>query len=509
LRTSDYENHSYTLPQSPSLDLRNEIYNELTLWSDWSIFNTKLNSNNCQIKWNWATIDLINNGEYTVVIPVTNSNNAISLYIMYSTIDDHSHFQLVTINEIVEVTENFTNIDVEEKYIPFIVKIAIYDYYFYNRSDRNIANWFQLYFTINDSKIQPRTSFGYYWVSSEVINGLWDSYKVSSKVFFKIPCPIDGQGPTGGIRVLTEEDDWFINTGRSELDEDTDLTFDDGVLDQFKDCLQKHASASIISLLANGIKLTCNDLSESDIINALEKLCAESENNPSFSALEGLNSPGYSFGKEQFFAEIGSNDIIIEEVSFTSCAKVKCVYDLLDNNNNGLFCSTFGVLFDSDQFNLTLSVVPRNTIYSYGDAETSFDNNNITINIAEDFCNSSSHPLEIAGTLLHEAIHASMYQEALTQNPSLNSSDYCSIWQSYFATVDPCHEVMANQYVNHLAQAISDLDDNRFSLDHYLYIAWTGLGPIGNQLGLVTSPYLSQYYQQYQTLINSEFNACN
>ena len=107
--------------------------------------------------------------------------------------------------------------------------------------------------------------------------------------------------------------------------------------------------------------------------------------------------------------------------------------------DNQLFCSTFGELFDSGDFGLTLQVIPRNEIDWGADASTNMDGNNMTISFAEDLCDGDDHPLEIAGTLLHESIHAKMYHDALRINPDVSESDYCLIWQEHFETNDPCH----------------------------------------------------------------------
>ena len=68
---------------------------------------------------------------------------------------------------------------------------------------------------------------------------------------------------------------------------------------------------------------------------------------------------------------------------------------------------------------------------------------------------------------------------------------------------------MANQYINLLAQAIADLDNNQFPLSHYLYIAWQGVSHVGSQIGLLTNEYASEYYPQYQELTKKPYGKCN
>lgn len=290
---------------------------------------------------------------------------------------------------------------------------------------------------------------------------------------------------------------------------EADISIDGGNFDENevpeKDMIEKED-------ILNSTAFENINTSVNEAILAARKLGYSSPCNPDESvvdaAIAAMNENG-DCSTAGFQAALDGVDKIIESSAFANCLKVKCVYDLLDNSNNGLFCSTFGDLFDTDDFNLTLDVGNRFSDVSGGDGSTSVSGTEIVITIANDLCNGDEHPLQIAGTLLHEAIHASMYQEAKLVNSDVAQDDYCSIWQAYFETSDPCHEVMANQYVNHLAQAIADLDENRFPVSHYLKIAWEGLEGVGSQLGLLTDPYASQYSSEHNILINESFSDCN
>jgi len=283
-----------------------------------------------------------------------------------------------------------------------------------------------------------------------------------------------------------------------------------------------HANAENAINMAQSVGLDCDEMDclfkNSDVLNKMEELLSSynfpCDEGTTASIVQDLISEVCENHKsvdriDKLLDKLEKTDLIHIEESFSNCKKVKCVYDLLDSQNNGLFCSTFGEIFDSDDIHLHLKTGNRFSEVSGGEGVTSYNDNNITITIADDLCNGNEHPLQIAGTLLHEAIHASMYQNAITQNPDLEADDYCSVWQSHFQTNDPCHEIMANQYVNLLAQAISNLDNNRFALDHYLYIAWNGLESIGSDLGLIADEYNSEYFDEYQTLIKSPFDFCN
>jgi hypothetical protein len=96
-------------------------------------------------------------------------------------------------------------------------------------------------------------------------------------------------------------------------------------------------------------------------------------------------------------------------------------------------------------------------------------------------------PLEIAGMLLHELIHARIYESLYNRGhfaqivsgpPALNN-----IWdnfvQSNFPDIIPVgkdqHKLMAQVYVNDLAQALHDLNGGVGDPSDYLIFAWQGV----------------------------------
>ena len=111
-------------------------------------------------------------------------------------------------------------------------------------------------------------------------------------------------------------------------------------------------------------------------------------------AIIAMNESG-DCGEAALEAALDGVDEILEEKNFTECPKVKCIYDLLDNSNNGLFCSTFGELFDSDNFKLTLRTGNRFSDVSGGDVSTSYYGDDIVITIADDLCNGNELPYKL------------------------------------------------------------------------------------------------------------------
>ena len=126
-------------------------------------------------------------------------------------------------------------------------------------------------------------------------------------------------------------------------------------------------------------------------------------------------------------------------------------------------------------------------------------------------------PLDVAGTILHEGIHAEMYRKALEETGlPLEPSSYEVIWNVNLEIKFPGletpysqaqHEIMAKEYVDDIAQALREFDSFRYGIDHYKYIAWVGLEKYGHYLGFV-SQFIDEYYDEYQTLISSNTTGC-
>lgn len=153
--TVDFIHSNKHLVESPGNELIQEMYSILKDQDEWDDINQKLLDNNCRVRWNWSSLDRMDGDDYTVMIPVTNAEKAICMYIFYAAVGPSAHFTIMTINELKEVTENFTKVDVDSKYLPYIIKTAVYDYYYYQRTDNRLANWIQNYFALNLSDIEP------------------------------------------------------------------------------------------------------------------------------------------------------------------------------------------------------------------------------------------------------------------------------------------------------------------------------------------------------------------
>lgn len=131
-------------------------------------------------------------------------------------------------------------------------------------------------------------------------------------------------------------------------------------------------------------------------------------------------------------------------------------------------------------YNLTLqtgNLVGADGVASSPDAD---NDNMITITI-DNFHISNSYPIEIAGTILHEGIHAEMKRYVLAKGGGLQA--YPDLWHYYIyykgKTAWPAnaaeHALMASKYVDQIASALRAYDNYQYSVDHYKYIALEGL----------------------------------
>ena len=98
-------------------------------------------------------------------------------------------------------------------------------------------------------------------------------------------------------------------------------------------------------------------------------------------------------------------------------------------------------------------------------------------------------PIEIAGTYLHEAIHAEMrrYLYGATDTSTLPGfpGDFTTDWRYYILSKfgeinienlsDAEHNAMAENYVDIIANGLSEFDNNALSYGHYEALAWNGL----------------------------------
>lgn len=179
----------------------------------------------------------------------------------------------------------------------------------------------------------------------------------------------------------------------------------------------------------------------------------------------------------------GCEDIIIIDDSFKEI-DAYCAYKALKNTNGNLFRKTIGSFITDPKYDLRFEV---------GECKTSDDactdgkktsSGRITITIED----RNMRSLEAAATILHEGIHAELFrfvQEA--HNGNVDPNDRKRLFDLYYfynnnSRTDPSfldanaqHAYMAENYVRPIAQAIRQLDGNKYPLSHYMGFGWDGL----------------------------------
>jgi hypothetical protein len=110
---------------------------------------------------------------------------------------------------------------------------------------------------------------------------------------------------------------------------------------------------------------------------------------------------------------------------------------------------------------------------------------NSRIEINKDLCGNSINidPVSMAGTLIHELIHARIYDHLYNLGYFTNSVGAPSaMWSQFVQSNYPGivigetqHQIMAQAFVNDIAQALHDINGGVGDPSDYLYIAWEGL----------------------------------
>jgi len=193
-----------------------------------------------------------------------------------------------------------------------------------------------------------------------------------------------------------------------------------------------------------------------------------------------------NFTEPTINTQIMTGDIIITE-EFADNPKLNCVFEKL--NDTGTFRSLIGEFAgESTHFDLKFDVGNLgNTTLGILDDDNPEDSTLFRIVIDRE--NLDRLPIEIAVTLLHEAMHAEMrrflhaYQaENSTSLPGF-PGDITSDWKLFvelsFDGDNPFeqaeHEVMAARYIPIIVKGLKAFDNNNLTDDEYTALAWQGL----------------------------------
>lgn len=203
----------------------------------------------------------------------------------------------------------------------------------------------------------------------------------------------------------------------------------------------------------------------------LERISFQPPNFPSYP-----NNPNNNNGSS-------TNQEIVTTPEFDN-SRVKAVYDKFLSMNLMENCIHDFLGKDSD-LSLIWSVRQCGSKNGQCDA-TQIENGIIIITIDSDYAKNATD-IEIAKTLLHEALHANMFNELykIDKYDNITFDDYPGLKDYYTRYVNPNggelyrgaqHNIMATHCVDAMAECLQDFDNNvNFSYDHYLALSWKGL----------------------------------
>lgn len=136
------------------------------------------------------------------------------------------------------------------------------------------------------------------------------------------------------------------------------------------------------------------------------------------------------------------------------------------------------------------------------------------VNSSENSAHANS--LEVEGTLLHESIHSELHRIIKGENNvpeplSASEWEYMVTLYGHFEKVstkvmeNTQHTFMSQKYINPIANAVRQLDSNRYSKEHYLYFAWDGLEQMEKDVFFVTQEELDNYSILKDIPLNDNF----
>ncbi|MFY9150709.1 MAG: hypothetical protein WAO52_01750, partial [Prolixibacteraceae bacterium] len=167
------------------------------------------------------------------------------------------------------------------------------------------------------------------------------------------------------------------------------------------------------------------------------------------------------------------NDDALKQNTLTNCIYIKL-------QNSKLLENMLKEFVNSTVYNCTWRIVPSIAGYNgeqaYGNITDS--NGSVIIDINSYYFGKVA-PLAIAKTMLHESIHANLYQKLATilGKENLSNKNFEELYRSYQETTigTPQHDFMSKYYIPSLASALQSFDGNSLPSDYYVSLAWTGL----------------------------------
>ena len=159
--------------------------------------------------------------------------------------------------------------------------------------------------------------------------------------------------------------------------------------------------------------------------------------------------------------------------------KAECVY--LKLKNSKMMDKLLEKFVGSKRYDISYKVVDNLIgIYTGGQAYGKIENKDgrMTIFINSYFFDKNT-PVLIAKTLLHETVHAHIYQEvsAMGGLDKLENSNFENLFAYYkaYGALDYQHDYMSKYYISDMAQTLMEFDNFAYDKSYYKALSWHGL----------------------------------
>jgi len=469
--------------------LLSDIKNSLFDLSDYSDYEQVISSYGT-LRWNWSSLNGHSQDFYYVTIPIF-QDEKIRAFLRYYHIDNHFHFELVSLNEIRQYTNNYTDMPSDEKYVEYLSSYQRSQYLSNGLVNTRINNFLKdFYYNLPPDRIIPRNEITtaeieitYIEIDPNIeIMGRQVGHLVTERIniFTYTKCGGGGGGGGGGGNSGGgTSGNGNGGNEEEEEEEEEEIVLEKEIKITDEEC-KKKMTEQAVDLLENellGMDFPCENGDHQAILDDIvEALCTEAAagNN----GIEGAG--GTSITLDRVNEALGGYDYIIEEESFINCETYKCVSDYLNANSLINYCQDMDPLFDSENIGVRYTT---HTAGADGTAEISnLENGEITISVHSGDCDpENTDYLFVAETLYHEGQHALFYMELI--NSGLDTNDETEIqeaWANYASSnfdipYNSQHEVMRDQYMDKAAEFLWELNGRILSKEHYKKYVYDGL----------------------------------
>ena len=295
---------------TPSFNLLKDIYLEYENVSWKSQIDSIMTSNSLKFAWNWSTIDSESANLYSVSTPIVNDSNELLAMLMFYNDTDHSHYQIITYQDCIRATDNFTVTSVNEFVVHFMIKNLLLQRYVYRDVDVRMFKWLENYLIENDDKVSTRNRSFNLWYDLG-----YDYAEVSRKIKVQVPCTFfqhehHNPGGGGGGGIVPSNDDtnnspWWESGlpgggGDDSNNESNNDNNDDG-WGENEDCVHDYFTAELAAYVTNleeSTSFPCLDDTESLIDSLIVELCSHAGATTTIAG--GTDGGDGSFGQEDF-----------------------------------------------------------------------------------------------------------------------------------------------------------------------------------------------------------------